>query len=300
MYPKWFHHGHGWKMQRRLMSSSVDELMTPEGTFCGCLWHTNSPCTCSVAKKNLRRITFDVAFVIASIRRRQVKAKAGPASTIWSEAIIRQDPMVCPEGYNMLRCPNIVLGHTQIAAQGQFGVYRPRTLKPEFKTLKPKACNVGIAIINHPFVDGLYDPFMVIRGMVYDIATPTLTRKPWNLWHVRQQVNDGSWLGHHSTFFECDGGVSCFCWFLSFIEHVVSWNTGTTSYLVFIHFNRMFRILCPFGGTPMTMETPLYIMIHSPSTSLVQQSSHSRFCDAKADVQSAAIVVALEAGAATT
>ena len=26
--------------------------------------------------------------------------------------------------------------------------------------------NVGIAIINHPFFDGVYHPFMVIRGMV--------------------------------------------------------------------------------------------------------------------------------------
>ena len=33
---------------------------------------------------------------------------------------------------------------------------------------------MGKTIINHSIFDGLYNPFMVIWGMVYDIVFPTL------------------------------------------------------------------------------------------------------------------------------
>ena len=37
--------------------------------------------------------------------------------------------------------------------------------------LEGLCCNVGIAIINYPIFDGLYHPFMVIRGLVYHCYT---------------------------------------------------------------------------------------------------------------------------------
>ena len=56
--------------------------------------------------------------------------------------------------------------------------------------------NVGIAIRNPPFFDGLYHPFMVIGGIVYDIAIPTLREIifKWLQIHAEISRKDG-----HST-----------------------------------------------------------------------------------------------------
>ena len=59
---------------------------------------------------------------------------------------------------------------TQALALGALGVsgleLMQKAGRPEGQ-ISPLSNNVGIAIINHPFFDGFYHPFMVIGGMVY-------------------------------------------------------------------------------------------------------------------------------------